>query len=931
MGGQTSEANLSLLWEKAEKRYHQDLASDKELAKILETRSLEELLADTHVLQPADPFERELPCTIGQLEPAFKSLSDFLVILKMSYGADSAQTALVWGSIRVILTLASTADSILQDIFDMIEELAWTLPRLKCCEHTISMGADMEIALLALYQEFTCFYARTIRTFRDCRHSFLLRSSWPTLRADFHRTIQRAKRLSSDIEREVDLSRVRLDNEKYRVVLDFMAELKTQRSKNVNRVAHYLPFAECSHFYGRDNILRLIDEALFVYTSTRSLRSFALHGMGGVGKTQIALKYANASREKFDVILWISAENPVTIWQSFRRISKILDLIEPDTELDDYAIIVKVKDWLSAAKTRWLLIYDNADDLSLIKHTWPAGYGGSVLVTSRDPTAPLYPASAGCQVPAFDTENGTAALLDILGLDSESTTHQAQAKLITSKLGGLPLALNQIGGFLAQRQMPLEDFLAFYNRNSLSVDAKGSESMDSSHTLATVWETSLSQLSPNAKVLHMILSFLDPNGIDESVLKNGANRANDPALRFMVDEIEFLDTQKELRQRSLIDKSSESGLISMHRLVQRAAIRRISTEEREGAFLLAMAIVAENFPDTYSADIGHQVASWKDCEKSLSHVGSIVDKGNEFKIFEEKNQRFAELLLRCSWYLYEKENYRLARSYVDIALKKIVDKDSLTYASAVDLGGLINLDICHPSAALKAFEQAYTIRKSVLPSDDLFLAASQVNLGLALTEIGEFEKAHGYLKQSIDIRIMHSSDRLGNSYSNMASLLLRMGKPDDAEAMLKSCPSLKDFSDETFFQTGNPRFSGSVLLVNPKSMIGTNVVQGYGAIEQNQVSVLRHETGELELARELLQECIALSEALPHAEGLGHLARANYKVSQVLEGLGNLEESTLHLEKAMNIRGELMKPDGDYVLVNGVASDFDNLVPWMLW
>ena len=186
-------------------------------------------------------------------------------------------------------------------------------------------------------------------------------------------------------------------------------------------------------------------------------------------------------------------------------------------------------------------------------------------------------------------------------------------------------------------------------------------------------------------------------------------------------------------------------------------------------------------------------------------------------------------------YLYEKENYSLARSYVDIALKKFVDKDSLTYASAVDLGGLIDLDICHPSAALKAFEQAYTIRKSVLPSDDLFLAASQVNLGLALTEIGEFEKARGYLKQSIDIRIMHSSDRLGNSYSNMASLLLRMGKPDDAEAMLKSCPSFKDFSDEKFLQTGNPRFSGSVLLVNPKSMIGTNVVQGYGAIEQNQV------------------------------------------------------------------------------------------------
>jgi hypothetical protein len=75
----------------------------------------------------------------------------------------------------------------------------------------------------------------------------------------------------------------------------------------------------------------------------------------------------------------------------------------------------------------------------------------------------------------------------------------------------------------------------------------------------------------------------------------------------------------------------------------------MSTEDREGTFLLAMAIVAENFPDTYSADIGHQIASWKDCEKGLSHVRSIVDKGGEFKILEGKSQRFAELLLRCSW------------------------------------------------------------------------------------------------------------------------------------------------------------------------------------------------------------------------------------------------------------------------------------------
>lgn len=167
-------------------------------------------------------------------------------------------------------------------------------------------------------------------------------------------------------------------------------------------------------------------------------------------------------------------------------------------------------------------------------------------------------------------------------------------------------------------------------------------------------------------------------------------------------------------------------------------------------------------------------------------------------------------------YLYERESYSIARSYVQVALSKFADTQSLAYASAVDLQGLIDLDIGRPTAALQVFEKAYEVRTRILSSDDAFLAANQVNIGLAYTELGELEMARSYLQQSIDIRLMHNSDRIGNSYSNMASLLLRMGKPDDAEAMLKSCPSLKDFSDETFLKTGNPRFSGLVILFKNK-------------------------------------------------------------------------------------------------------------------
>jgi Cdc6-like AAA superfamily ATPase len=141
---------------------------------------------------------------------------------------------------------------------------------------------------------------------------------------------------------------MRVDNQKYHEVLNLMANFHHQRPEAAPKNTHYIPFTESSRFWGREDILASIDDALLADHLNRSLRSFALHGMGGVGKTQIALKYANASREKFDGVFWISAENSITIRQSFREIAKRLGLIKPDTETDDNAVMLEVKRWLSS-------------------------------------------------------------------------------------------------------------------------------------------------------------------------------------------------------------------------------------------------------------------------------------------------------------------------------------------------------------------------------------------------------------------------------------------------------------------------------------------------------------------------------------------------------------------------------------------------------
>jgi tetratricopeptide (TPR) repeat protein len=159
-------------------------------------------------------------------------------------------------------------------------------------------------------------------------------------------------------------------------------------------------------------------------------------------------------------------------------------------------------------------------------------------------------------------------------------------------------------------------------------------------------------------------------------------------------------------------------------------------------------------------------------------------------------------------YLYEREHYNQAREFMQTALQALDERDTLMFASTSMLRGLIELDTNIVQVALDSFLTALSIREGILDPDDAFIASSLNAISLAYTELGNLEKAVETGQRAIDIRLRTASDRIGNSYSNMASTLLRMGKPDEAEEMLKRCPSLKDFTDETFLNTGNPRFSG---------------------------------------------------------------------------------------------------------------------------
>ncbi|RJE22879.1 NB-ARC domain protein [Aspergillus sclerotialis] len=939
---------LSPLWEKALQNYREELSGDDDFRTIIETGSLDELLNDSKIKPPVGAQGRKALNSMNRMKPMVKLVNDFSAVLAVAFGADAILTTLIWGSIRMILTLASSAESTLQEVLNMLEELGLTLPRFRAYEQTIPMNEDLETSLLAVYTEVICFYARTIHFFRSRKNVLLLRNSWSEFRGDFNRTIQRIKRLSMAVEREVELTRMRLDTQKYQEVLDLMSSLNPHTINGEAKVRHYIPFTESSRFWGREDILIAIDGALRTNKSARTLRSYAIYGIGGVGKTQIALRYANQARGKFNGIFWISADNSRTIAQSLMEMLKTLNLIQLDMETDNNAVLLEVKKWLSTNEN-WLLIFDNADDLSILKPVWPGGATGSILLTSRDSNAAFSLASDGCQIKPFDMSTGSAALLNFIGLDQESQFNKDKANDITSVLGGLPLALSQIGGFIVQRKVPLQNFLALYERNSTSVDSRKTMSINYEHTLATVWEMSLSSLTGDSQTLHMILAFLDPDTIYESLLTEGLSHTEDPKLEFIKDEINLLDAEETLLQGALIDKSSENGIISMHRLIQTAIIRRMSFDEKQDYFSIAIDMLASSFPDTFTADVGHQVGAWARCERGLPHIENLIKQNKTHKIFTGSCQSFAELLLRCCWYLYEREDYSTARSYIEVALDKFSDHSSLAYASAIDLQGLIELDICRPDKALKPFEEAYDLRRTILAEDDPFLAANLVNIGLAYTELGEIDKAYDHLQKSIDMRLQSNSDRIGNSYSNMSSLLIRMGKADDAEEMLRRCPSLKDFTDETFLKTGNPRFSGDMVLMSRIRLMQGRYDEALSYASKAlgfrreclgerlkvcdslyQVADILNIGGNTALAIQLLNECIKISEGLPDCEGQRHLARAYHKLGSISQNLEKEKEALGYMERARSLAREISKRDGCSVGEH-TAPDFERLVPWMLW
>ncbi|KAH9428730.1 hypothetical protein MCOR02_011275 [Pyricularia oryzae] len=139
-------------------------------------------------------------------------------------------------------------------------------------------------------------------------------------------------------------------------------------------------------FFGRESQMGILKETLGPEKNRQEMRAISIYGIGGVGKTQLALQYANTSLGIYDLIAWVPAESQIRLVQALSAFTTKLGLAEEHDQMGNSQVVQRLKDWLNTCGKNFLLVFDNVDDVEILEQIWPASSHASVIITTRSPS-----------------------------------------------------------------------------------------------------------------------------------------------------------------------------------------------------------------------------------------------------------------------------------------------------------------------------------------------------------------------------------------------------------------------------------------------------------------------------------------------------------------------------------------------------------------
>ncbi|MEM7030386.1 MAG: FxSxx-COOH system tetratricopeptide repeat protein, partial [Chloroflexota bacterium] len=610
-----------------------------------------------------------------------------------------------------------------------------------------------------------------------------------------------------------------------------------------------VPYDRNINFTGREIYLRQLEKQFNDRQATTLIQT--IHGLGGVGKTQIAVEYAYIHREQYQVVWWLRAEEPETLAADFADLALKLNLhLEANNNQSE--LISAVLQWLHV-HTGWLLIFDNASHQDVLKPYLLQN--GPIIITSRNHYW------QNIKTLTIETMTQTEAFAFLAQATRE--TNKQNINALNDLLGYLPLALAQAAAYINKTGQNINGYINLFNENRQAILAEGITSDTYPNSVATTWLLSLDQIKleqPLVLELMSLFAFFAPGNIQLSFLTKVADDLPETLARLVQDPFELDQALTLLQSYALIERSGDT--INIHRLIQAVIQDRLDKQHQQ------------KWLNTAAICLGQEASGYGD---ELSHLIVVVDYAERINYISED---IAQVYFRISNYLINQVQYqdaqRHAKSALTICEQLLGPNHPTTISRLSDLAGLIQIQGDY-EAARPLFERALVISETALGHDHPETGTSLNNLASLFRDQGNYENAKPLFERALNISeasLGHDHPTTGSRLSNLASLLQNQGNYKAAKPLFQRALNIS----ETSLGTDHP-------------------VTGF---RLNNLASLLQDEGDYEAAKPLLERALNISEA-----SLGHDhpttgSRLN-NLALLLQDQGSYEAAKPLFERALNI------------------------------
>ncbi|KAL5331384.1 hypothetical protein ACEPPN_000914 [Leptodophora sp. 'Broadleaf-Isolate-01'] len=606
--GDDDEDDIVASWEWAKQQCEKNL-NPYDFAKLQDFPTPEKLADDLRTKEPQRP-------NFHYIRPAIKSMRSFLQFFVVTMSPRNIEGSIFWGIFYLLVQLADSQ----KDVEDrwyvtmgMVEKITRALDVCRRSHENLPFDLEMKLALNEAIVALITFWAEAVQLMREDPHDTSLRTG-------------------SAVDPE---------------------QTKAPVPSNVDLPCGGAPLYNETTFYGREDVLKRIDERLCP-TPGKESKFFTLCGLGGVGKSKLALVYAKRYGHKFDVALWIKSETQVSL-----RKPGIYS-IDPKVLCHRPVVCLDVR-------------------------------------TTRYPEEALYLRARGhvFSLKEFSLAESHELFKTLLGskyLQGSDVEEEQAANILMQKMGGLAIGICTIAVRIGIKNLSIQSFLKKYLKERTHSDQPELEDYDL--TMDTLWNDSF--ISPRKAMeseedcegkegfkMLGILMLCAPDNIQKELFIG-------PQLQQLRDVPEFchdddeLNAMDPLRNLGLIDVDFgviDFKAIAIHRLVQSAFHRFLSKEEYQNFFDLTVRVVHRAFPKQIEGCPLH--LQWDDCRRFIQHGTWLASTYSDSKSSTHRLQAGSDLALllhNCAWYLHEIGESSECLRITNIALTA-VEKNSQLHSS----------------------------------------------------------------------------------------------------------------------------------------------------------------------------------------------------------------------------------------------------------